>query len=311
MTALLVRSIQLGRTCLATCALAIVGGIGFSAFAQETKPPTTPPPVPPPATAPAEVAPPKDLPKAIDLVNASMAALGGKDKFDAIETMAIIGQMSSPMGDIKMDMKSSKAGSFILNQSMAGMGETAMGSDGTVGWLHNPMSGYELLNEEQAKQVKRQSNMYRMLFNIPEEFKTIETVDKTDFAGTDCYKVRMTPRDETNPEQMGFFGVEDKILHGFEIKQDAGPAGEMIVTVQFLDWKTINDVKVFNKMSIDQMGMTMDMVFTEVEFNKVDPAVFALPEEVKKLVAEKSSPAVPPTAPPRAPTTAPAAPRPE
>jgi hypothetical protein len=289
--------------------MAVAGSL-LLGMTQETKPPAEPPPTPPPAPAPAEAEPPKDLPRAIDLVNASMEALGGKAKFDAIETMAIVGQMASPMGEIKMDMKSSKGGSFILNQSMAGMGETSMGSNGTIGWMHNPMTGYELLPEEQAKQVKRQSNMYRMLFNITDEFKTIETIDKTDFAGAECFKVRMTPRDEGNPEQMGFFGVEDKILHGFEIKQDGGPMGEVTVTVQLLDWKTINDIKVFNKMTIDQMGMTMDMVFTEVEFNKVDPAVFALPEEVKALVADLSSPSVSPAA-PTAPTTAPDAPKPE
>jgi hypothetical protein len=312
MTAFCFRSLSFGRNGLSALTLMTVSGALLLGATQETKPPAEPPPTPPPATAPAQAEPPKDLPRAIDLVNASMEALGGKDKFDAIETMAIVGHMASPMGEIKMDMKSSKSGSFILNQSMAGMGETSMGSNGTIGWMHNPMTGYELLPEEQAKQVKRQSNMYRMLFNIMDEFKTIETIDKVDFVGTESYKIRMTPRNEGDPEQMGFFGVEDKIFRGFEIKQDGGPMGEVTVTVQLLDWKTINDIKVFNKMTIDQMGMTMDMVFTEVEFNNVDPAVFALPEEVKTLVAELSSPAVSPTAPsttPAAPTTAPDAPK--
>jgi hypothetical protein len=154
--------------------------MGAGLPSQETKPPAAPPPTPP-ATAPADAAPRTDLPKGIDLVNASMEALGGKAKFDAVESMSIIGNMASPMGEINMEMKSSKAGAFILNQSMAGMGETAMGSDGTIAWMHNPMAGYELLAEDQAKQVKRQSNMYRMLFNMPEESEF--DIDKTDFAG--------------------------------------------------------------------------------------------------------------------------------
>jgi hypothetical protein len=59
------------------------------------------------------------------------------------------------------------------------------------------------------------------------------------------------------------------------------------------------------------MGMNMDMKFTEVEFNKVDPAVFELPEEVKKLVEDKRNAGSIPSPTPAPNTPAPSAPKPQ
>ena len=265
--------------------LSVTLWVGAAAFGQET---ATPPPA---APKPAPTEPAKDLPAALSIVKSSIEAMGGQKAIDAIESTSIKGNIASPMmpAAINMEIKSAKGGKMFMKQELPGMGEGTAGSDGTTAWKSDPMSGgYQLMSPEEAKQTVKRSNMYNILFNIENEFKTLETVDKTSFNGEECYKVRMVSEDKSVPEQMGYFSLANKLMTGLETTEE-GPMGPVTTTFHFKDWKELNDVKVFSALDLERMGMNMTMTFSEVEFNKVDPAVFELPAEVKKLVAEKQN----------------------
>ena len=304
----------------AAAALLMCAGLAQECGAQTrpatkpaTPPPTSRPAMPPgtqPASQPATTA--KDLPKAEEIVKAALEAMGGKKAFDDIKSTSIKATMSTPMGDMTLDMKSAVPARFLLLQSFPGMGEMSIGSDGKVGWMNNPMAGgLQLLEGEQLEQMRKQSNMYLIVFNLQEDFKELETVDRIQFNGQDCYKVKMTPKEEGRPTQFGFFSSDSKLMQGMEITQD-GPMGQqMTSTISFAEWKPIEKLHLFTKMNIEQAGMQVGMTFTEVEFNKVDPAAFEPPAEVKELLSKKAgeSPATQ-TAPSSGPASRPATTRP-
>lgn len=279
--------------------------VGVSAAAQDTPPGTRPSPRPstqPAATKP-DTAPPKDLPPAKEIIDASIKAMGGKEAFEAIESTSIKATMTgSPMGDVNMTMVSAKPGRFLVTQSMPAMGETSIGCDGTVGWMNSPMmGGYQLLDEQQTKEMQQQSNMFRLVLKMEEDYPDHETVDKTEFNGQDCYKIKLV--NPEGKEGFAFFSVDKKLIQGMEVKEET-PMGAVNVSITFDQWKEIGDVKVFTKMNIEQMGMAMAMTFNEVDFNKADPAAFELPEEVKELVKKRDAP--PETQPETQPATQPA-----
>jgi hypothetical protein len=272
-------------------------------------PAATPAPVPAPAADPAPApAPPKDLPAAADVIAAAIDAMGGKEAIAKIESTRVKMLMVTPMGDLNMDMYSAKPAKFLVKQSMAGMGETTVGSDGTTGWMHNPMmGGHRLLEPDQAEQMETQANIFSLVLNLEEQYPTIETVDRVQFGGEEANKLRLV--DKNLDERFALFSVKDKLMLGVEMTED-GPMGEQKVALSLGEWKQFDAVKLFTRLSFDQMGMPMEMNLTEVEFNKVEPSTFDLPAEVQELVkARDAAPASAPSpapAPPPAPEPAPA-----
>jgi hypothetical protein len=266
--------IRMNVAALACCLLATP-----AAFAQETAPDA---PDAPDAPA-APTTPAADLPSVEEVLEKALDAMGGRKALEAIESTSMTGSMSTPMGDMQLVMKSAKGNRFLIKQTMAGMGDITMGSDGEVGWMNHPMmGGASLLEAEQVEEMRGQAHMYGMVMRLEEDYVTKEVVDKTDFRGAECYKVHVI--DEDKQEEDIYFNAESGFIAGFESSQDQGMGPQQIV-IGFEDWKEFGDIKGFTKMVIEQMGMTMEMTITEVELNNVDPSAFDLPDDVKALVA--------------------------
>jgi hypothetical protein len=278
------------------------------AYGQDV--PTSPDAPAPPATQPAATMPAKDLPSASKIIQDSVEALGGKKAIDSVKSMSIKGTIANPMMPQQMTLEA-KMGDhdrFLHKLELPGQGGMAAGSDGTHTWMNNPaMGGYQLVPEPADDSLARETSIFRygLLFRLDEDYKDFKTLDQTQFNGKDCYKVQMTPKDDPDQELFVFFATDDKLLQGLELTQE-GPMGEMKTSFMFKDWKPMDDVKVYSTMEVDQMGMMTNVSLTDIEFNTVDPAAFALPEEVKSLVdgAPGAAPATTPGA------TQPAAPKP-
>ena len=125
-----------------------------------------------------------------------------------------------------------------------------------------------------------------MVLNMEDDNKDLQTVDRAQFDGEDCYKLKMI--NEEGSEQFAFFSVDKKLIRAMQVNQE-GPMGPASTTVKFEDWKTKDGLNLFNKLNIEQGGMEMTLTFDEVEFNKVDPAVFELPDDVKTLLQKNQA----------------------
>ncbi len=211
-----------------------------------------------------------------------------------------------------MELRSTRDGKFHITET----GATAPGAasvvvfDGKHGWS-NTARGYELLSEPQVAQLKDQFGMifpFWVALNPDASFKTFKTTELTKLNEKDCYKVAVTVDGQSPFQHFGYFDVESKLLCGTGISQD-GPMGTVAVNFRFGDWKEIDKLKTFSKITIDQPGQNpLDFAYTDIEVNKVDPAVFAQPDEVKELIKKQEAPpaAAPSTPPTDAPPPAPA-----
>src|SRR5690606_2930326 len=92
--------------------------------------------------------------------------------------------------------------------------------------------------------------------------------------------------DADEAEQYFYFNVETGLPAGAESTQESR-FGPMSVTIVFEEWKGFGDLNLFTRMKMSQMGQNVTFNWTELEFDTVDDAVFALPEEVKKLALQR------------------------
>jgi hypothetical protein len=299
---------------LAAAAALVCAGFANECGAQTrpaaTKPAAPPPtsrPAMPPSTQPASqpTATAKDLPTADDLVKNFIEAIGGKSAIAKVESVHVAVTIEGPMGNGTLDIKTGEKNKFLILQSANGM-EGTVGSDGTIGWAMSPM-GPQLIEGPLLEQTRKEMGRftYQTIFHPDQVFQSMETVDRLDFQGQDCYKVRMLPKGKPEAEQFWYFSVDKKLVQGMDAPEDT-PTGPIVINYRLDDWMPGDGVTVYHKIVLAQGGMEVPMTFSTVEFNKVDPAVFEPPAEVKELVNKKNEPPSSQPASTSAPATRPA-----
>ena len=244
---------------------------------------TQPEPVVPPASAPAARSA-ADLPDAQSILDNAIEAVGGKAAIEAIKSIAIKATLSTDRGEVQLDLFSAEPDkALVLRHDLHG--ETQLGSDGTIGWLKPAQGELQILDDMQSDHVQRQSNVYRVLLKVRDDYRDFQTVDRAKFDGADVHKVKMI--DHRGKVQFALFDVDSKLIRALLIPEDT-PEGERIVTVRFDGWKKHGDILGFTKATIEN-EKTSVLHLKEVEFNAVDPKVFDPPAEVKALAAEKAA----------------------
>jgi len=294
--------------CRAAVVATLVLGAGVCAQDQDpaAKPPapspgrtgprTPSPAAPAPSSAPAQTQPATttqaDLPSAKEIINRGIDAMGGEKAINAIQSSMVKASGTIPGGGevVSVEMSWMKPNMFLIKQLAPQ--STMAGSDGVVAWTKND-EGYQVIEPELAKQVQSDANMFRMLITMRDESKELKTVERTNYADTDCYKISLI--DEAGTESFAFFGVEDRLIRGQMIPMRR-------VSATFSDWKADADIKFFTKMVMEQPTQALTLTFTKVEFNKLDASLFELPQEVRAMLKEQEAP---PTRPATQPSTMP------
>jgi zinc protease len=253
-------------------ALAVVCALGFAApLSAQT------------ATAPA----PKpqvgaDLPAAEKVIEKYIEAIGGRAAISAIESIHMTGTLSVPANGMtgSMEMWAAKPNKNVVKQTIAGIGDSTEGFDGTVAWMNSPMSGPMLLTGEQLKQRTADSD-FNALLNPSVRYTAMKTVEKTTFDGKDAFKLSMTRKE--GGEDIEFYHVSTGLKLG-GIATRKSPMGDITITQTLSDYQKNGAILQPMKMKQSITGIDILITFTSVEFNKVDPAVFALPAEIKALI---------------------------
>ncbi|UCD75995.1 MAG: hypothetical protein JSV91_03550 [Phycisphaerales bacterium] len=267
-------------------AAAMALNVAAGAFAQATPPPT------------AEPAPQTELPEARQILQDAIKAMGGKDAVDRLESSKMKLEMG-PVGGSAVSNATlywAKSDQFFIKGVQQGRVQT-IGFDGKIGWASNPNTGgYDLLNAEQIAWARDQVEIQMQARILEKDFQKIETVDLSDFDGQKCYKIHLVQEvegmpgnqsDHPLPQQHAFFNAKTGLMEGKQVSVQT-PMGPMTVTLKFKDWKQIDEIMFFRRMTVEQTGRPpQEMRFTEIELNNVDPSVFEAPEAVKKLAEER------------------------
>ncbi|MHC5113458.1 MAG: hypothetical protein ACYTGP_03400 [Planctomycetota bacterium] len=287
------------RTPLTLGAVALIG-LAAVAHGQETKPaaPTKEPAATQPATTKPAITD-AERQRAIAVINRAVKAMGGKPAIKKIESSHMQAQVSVPISPEPMifDTYWHRTGKALVRQNVkTPMGEVLVeqGTDGKVGWSHNSMEGmYRLLSEKEMKQLQRDANRQLTLSEMSEEAGNVASIEAAEFDGMQCQKLRFLDEEAI----AAYFSDETGLFAGMSLMEKNPMGAEIEQKMMFRDWKKVGDIRLAHHVVMTMPGMQADMKFTKVEFNKVDPTVFAVPEGVKAQLAGKDTPTTRPAGP--------------
>lgn len=230
----------------------------------------------PPAVAAAQALPdPKTLMERHNTAAGTRAAL---DKHTSIRMTATMSMPSMGM-NATMEVLRAKPDKFVQKMVIGSMGEVVTGFDGTVGWTTNPMTGAQLIQGAQLASIKSNADFFSNLQD-PSNYSKAETVELTDFEGRKCYKVRLTREGRDGFE---YFDAQTGLLAGFS-GTVASSQGPIETTTVFAEWGDVDGIKFPMKLEQRTPNGPATITFTKIEFDKVDPSAFTLPDAVKALI---------------------------
>lgn len=206
-------------------------------------------------------------------------ARGGMDKLKSVQTQRITMKLhagSFEASIVEINKRPDKARQEFILQGMA----QVVAYDGKTGWQLNPFEGRrdaELMSEDDMKGIVEEADIDGPLVDYAQKGHKAELVGHDDVEGTDCYKIKLTLK---NDDIRTIYLDTDSLM---EIKQEsqtmirgAMQEGE----TYFGDYEKVDGI--YEPFAIEQ-GRKGDpdrtkLTVEKVEFNvPVDDAVFVMP----------------------------------
>ncbi len=231
-----------------------------------------------------EPAPVQELPPAQEVIARYVEVIGGSEAIRGHSstygrgTMELLGQGIT--GDVQI--YAAAADKSLLVVSFADLGiEIKTGYNGEVGWSTDPMTGERILQGDELQQIVDESDYYSDLHD-PSRFQSMETVEMTEFAGRSTYKVRLVYN--SGRESFEYFDVENGRLVGEESLQYS-LMGAVNVRAFASEYKQFDDIMVPTKI-VQELGpgQTVQLTISSMEYDNVDPSMFALPASIEALI---------------------------
>ena len=274
------RGFRLGRAAPRLTLALIVAALGaLSPRVQAQTPQTAPPPTAQPRPPQVKIEP---LPAARAIIDRHIAAVGGRKVILAHSSTHATGTVTIAGSGLTgtFEIFSAKPNLSTLKITLGGIGDVFEGFDGTVAWNKSPMTGPMLSLGKELEQKRFDADFYADLHDAS-RYASMKTVDKTTFDGRSCYKISLVRMD--GGEDFDFYDAESGLKAGTLATRETS-MGAITATQIVTDYKKFGDVLQPSVVKQTAMGVQQVLMFTSIAYDKVDPAVFALPAEIKALL---------------------------
>jgi hypothetical protein len=263
---MIVKALKLGSA----LALASLLAIGPAAQAQTPAPAAQPKPAN------------ESLPSAQSIIDRHIEAVGGRVALKTHNSLSVQGSMTIPANGMTgtIEVFAARPNKLLVKTNLAGVGEVQEGFDGTVAWSMNPMTGPMLATGDELAQKAFDADFEGAL-GIATKYAAIKTLEKTTFEGRPVYKLALTRK--TGGDDIEFYDVETGLKAGGTIERK-NPMGTISVTSTLSDYKKFGDILHPTTMKQTMTGVQIVTTFTTIEYDKVNPAIFELPAQIKALV---------------------------
>jgi hypothetical protein len=214
-------------------------------------------------------------------------ATGGAAAWDAKTSMTSTGAIEIPAVQVKGTLKMSAMAPdrVVVESELPGIGKTAQGFDGTVGWSIDPMRGPALMDAKQVAQIKRDGN-FRKDLALARDPGMSEVVGLFEFEGTPCWQVMVAGVGDQPASQ--FYARDTGLMRGMAMSA-ATPMGDLPVILVMDDYRDFGDVKVPARSTTKVMGQTQVMTLDSVDWNAATDTEFELPAPIKALSAASAA----------------------
>lgn len=207
-----------------------------------------------------------------EIVAKHIEAIGGKDNWAKIKTLRMEGTMKAQGAEIKIlilqvDKKASR-------QNISAMGMTGYSILTTTdGWSFMPFQGQtkpEPITADDLKNSQDQLNLQESFINYEELGKKLEYLGKEDIDGTECFKIKMTDKNE---QEVTYFIDPDNYYVIKQTNKIKSNGKEFENTVSFGNYKKLDEGIVY-PMNVSS-GFGGETEVTKLEINvPIDEAEF-------------------------------------
>lgn len=229
-----------------------------------------------------------EKPSPKDIFAKHVDAIGGASAWESKASMTSTGAIEIPSAQMKGTLKMCAIAPdrVLVESELPGIGKTAQGFDGTVGWSIDPMRGPALMDAKQVAQLKRDGN-FRKDLALAQDPGAAEVLGLFEFEGTPCWQVKVEGIGGMPTTQ--FYARDTGLMRGMSMSA-ATPMGDLPVVIVMDEYRDFGDVKVSSRSTTKVMGQTQVMTIDSVEWNAVTDADLALPAQIKALVAASAAP---------------------
>jgi hypothetical protein len=223
-----------------------------------------------------------ELPGAQALVARYIEAIGGRAAVEGLPARWERGRIEMPAQGLVISYELWAArGRQVTRSELQGFGTLWSGVDGEVGWIVNPATGPQLLDGTALQQARQGADPLAALH--PERYvAALQTVEETDFGGARCYRVRVTAQWGESYDE--FFDKSTGLLAG-GIRQQASAQGNVEVTAQITEYRTVAGVRMARVTRARVMGMEMVNTVDTTAVQEIPDSVFVPPPQIRALRA--------------------------
>lgn len=261
------------RTAAATLVVALLAATAAAQTPAAPPAPATPRPAAPPAVA---------LPSARAVIDRHIEAIGGRKAILGHTSTHAAGTMSMASSGVSgsIDVYAARPDKSFVKLSIGGIGDVLEGFDGKIAWSVSAITGPMLASGRELAQKKFDA-AYDADLHEAARYKSMRTVEQAPYDGRPCYKLSLVHLDGT--EDIEYYDVATRLKVATVATRES-PMGPVQVTVSFGDYRKFADLLVPTTMKQSTMGVQQVLTFTVVEFDKVPPAIFEPPAEIKAML---------------------------
>lgn len=236
-----------------------------------------------PAAAVDSAAAAADLPDGRAVIDKFVKAIGGRDAVLSHKSEHAVGTFSMSGAGMTGTVEvfgATDPNRSLQKVSMPGIGDVTTGFDGQHGWAIDPMTGPRLQVGAELDQAKVSSDFYAELRD-PKMYPSVKTVERGEFEGHACYKVSLT--NVYGVTDYDYYDVGSGLRVG-SIENEDTPMGKIKATSVLGEYKKFGNLLQATSMTQRAMGVEQKITLTSIQYDNVDPSVFALPEQIKALI---------------------------
>jgi hypothetical protein len=235
----------------------------------------------PPSAAAAAAKTDPALPSARAVIDRHIESIGGRAALLGHSSTHATGSFTVAGAGMTgtIEVFAAKPDKSVVKIAIPGVGDIVEAYNGTHGWTISAMTGPMLLQGKQLEEKKFDTDFYADLHEG--RYQSMTTVEKTEFDGRQCYKLKLVKKD--GGEDFEFYDVATGLKAGRVATRET-PMGTVTATSVETDYRKFGNLLLPTTVKNTVMGVQQIITIATVEYDKVAPAAFDPPAEIKALI---------------------------
>jgi hypothetical protein len=216
------------------------------------------------------------LPPAWQVIERHLEEAGGRAAFLRLTSREVWARYELPARRLSGELRvfSSRPDRLLIKTEYPELGVAVTGFNGSVGWRADPGSRPTLVKGADLADLHADALFDRY---DEENLVSAETVGITDFEGHRCMKLRIVRIPDR--ESFEYFDIDTGLFAG-SISHPASNKGPVTMLTAVSRYQSIDGVRLPRVIRIKEGGVEQIITVMRVTHNRVDPSVFALPNNL-------------------------------